>query len=154
MSFSHLEIVTVTTIPKPAGFEAISKDVAILYGTEIMRDNVDDALFEEEYRNTLQKGTTVAAFDVKGDVVGAGTIITNPRGNKELTLLAVNSSSQGRGLGQHILHLLETMCIEDGIDTLEVFATPSAYSFYSERAGYTPIDEELLTKDLSIVSQK
>jgi N-acetylglutamate synthase-like GNAT family acetyltransferase len=56
--------------------------------------------------------------------------------------MAVSEEHRGRGFGRQLLHALETMLVQKGIQDVYLFATPESEEFYA-LMGYQPEGESI-----------
>jgi N-acetylglutamate synthase-like GNAT family acetyltransferase len=72
-----------------------------------------------------------------GVILGFGILNATHR---EIQGLYVSPESAGRGIGTHLMHFLENRAREMGIETLQLFSSLNAVSFY-KRLGYQAREE-------------
>lgn len=74
-----------------------------------------------------------------------GCVCFHPEGssNGRIFEMAVSEEYQGRGFGRQLLHTLEKMLIQRGINNVYLFAPPDAEEFYS-LMGYEPQEDSIV----------
>jgi GNAT superfamily N-acetyltransferase len=134
------EILTVTEIPRPAGYPALAEEAAQLLIHELGFHSPQD-LAKEDILEQMQQGHTIAAINTEGAVVGAGVMMIHPKHPNvfEVEELALRPDYRHKGIGSVILQSLEDIARKNNIHTVRIYSQDSAIGFY-EKHGYTEPD--------------
>ncbi|HET6969098.1 MAG TPA: GNAT family N-acetyltransferase [Ornithinibacter sp.] len=91
----------------------------------------------------VRSGWTRVAVGAGGDVLGFATAVPGVDGTLELDDLFVDPSAMGRGVGRLLVADVVARSRRDGVERVDVTASPASRGFY-ERVGFVAVGEVAL----------